>query len=450
MNLHLGKVKPLLLGRTHSQHPRSCILQMCMRPPRLACETLSFQCPTWHKSRACIPLYLQSVLIPCSHNKVKPSIPSVTASSPQLPPTPVIVRPSRPSSQVTSTFSMSRGLAASLGERGVTPSKLCPTQTFPQRFESIVTETRSSSNFSQTQGAYSSSSMFLRPIEGVDSDSSSVVAYRPQEAYLNLVSRVEDIGLNSIIDIASKTGLTPVKLDPIDVGLNTIMSIKRNKGTPSKPHARVRRISGTRHRAPTVLTRSTHVSKPPILGDLPQPLDTTPSVVASHLGYASMPLPNTAPLHVQASHPVTTVTASSRASHTTPSSRPLTSTPACPRPSSLKLTPLDLSVMDSPPTTSASSGEGVMTETWGLGWLGNLMSKGSSMVNTAPHKGSAVWYMYSLNYCIELNYECTMHCLVCAQFCYNCYQFLLYVVLSSLSYCLLNDWLLITSESNMW
>ena len=106
------------------------------------------------------------------------------------------------------------------------------------------------------------------------------------------------------------------------------------------------------------------------------------TVAPSHLGYASMPLPNTAPMHVQSSHCVT-LTSSSNASlcslntkvHQTSAVSSSPSVAACPRPSTLKLKPMDLN--QTPGTTSdVDTAQGPDGETWGLGWLGNWMAGG--------------------------------------------------------------------------
>ncbi|ELU00244.1 hypothetical protein CAPTEDRAFT_217631 [Capitella teleta] len=276
-----------------------------------------------------------------------PSRPSTTAT-PLTPHAPCSVQPIRPTHQATSTFSMSHNLAASLGERGVTPSTVTSSmlQNQPPRFNQIVTETRCLTNSSQTQGAYSSSSMFLRPIEGIDA-SSAAVAYQPQDAFLSLTSRMGDIGLNSIMDIAGRSGLAPVKLDPVDVGLNTIMSIKRNKGAINRVGVSPRKISTSKKRAPTVMTRSTPLSQSTVT--------TTVSFSCSHLGYASMPLPSTTKLTVTSTSCLT-VTSSVR-------SKPVVSSPRmCPRPSSLKLKPI---IDETPVSTEA----GDASASWGLGWI---------------------------------------------------------------------------------
>jgi hypothetical protein len=53
-------------------------------------------------------------------------------------------------------------------------------------------------------------------------------------AYLALAGKVKDIGLNAVLGIAQKSGITPIQLDPVDTGLNAIMSIKRNRGAVNR------------------------------------------------------------------------------------------------------------------------------------------------------------------------------------------------------------------------
>lgn len=59
--------------------------------------------------------------------------------------------------------------------------------------------------------------------------------YKPETAYLNLVEKVRELGLSNVIGIASSSGISPLKKDPIDVGLNTVMQIRRNRGGSAPP-----------------------------------------------------------------------------------------------------------------------------------------------------------------------------------------------------------------------
>jgi len=135
-------------------------------------------------------------------------------------------------SAATSTFSMSMGLATQLGERGIGPHEVPSAPgACPKRFSNIVTEVErgSGDKSSGTDIIYTNSSLYMPPIEGLGA-SCGPMKFQPENSYLNLVEKVKDIGLNSILNIVSSSGLKPVQLDPIDVGLNTIMGIKRNRG----------------------------------------------------------------------------------------------------------------------------------------------------------------------------------------------------------------------------
>ena len=145
----------------------------------------------------------------------------------------------------TSTYSMSLGLAQSLHERGAAKQDVTRTAhqkhssprklTAPPRYSQIVTETMSEATRSRTEAIYTNAGVYTR----FASTSATASAGQPkgdisgkndpEKAYMSLVDKVKDVGLNAILRIAKKSGLEPVKLDPTDVGLNTVMSLKRNQ-----------------------------------------------------------------------------------------------------------------------------------------------------------------------------------------------------------------------------
>ena len=138
---------------------------------------------------------------------------------------------------------------------------------FPKRFTNIVTEVQrpSGAKESGTETIYTNSSLYMPPIEGIGA-SCGPMKFQPENSYLNLVDKVKDIGLNSILNIVSSSGLAPVQLDPMDVGLNTIMAIKRNRGAPSRSSSEksVKPRVTTPHRrgAQTFTTSCAHVAGP--------------------------------------------------------------------------------------------------------------------------------------------------------------------------------------------
>ena len=98
----------------------------------------------------------------------------------------------------------------------------------PRRFSSLVTETPASSHQSHTSTVYTQASMYVPPLPGINS---KPMKHQPEQAYLQLVSKMNEHGPHSILGIAEKTGISPVKRDPVDVGLNTMMLIRRNRIT---------------------------------------------------------------------------------------------------------------------------------------------------------------------------------------------------------------------------
>lgn len=130
-------------------------------------------------------------------------------------------------SQCTSTFSMSASLAHTLGERGISLES-CPEEEevvesgsgslptwwsrlgFPRRFQSIVTETLCESTRSQTESLYTMScgeSAAEIPLDG-----------------LGLAEKIQKLGLNAQSSYPRRS----VSRNPVDVGLNTIIKIKRS------------------------------------------------------------------------------------------------------------------------------------------------------------------------------------------------------------------------------
>ena len=162
--------------------------------------------------------------------------------------TPPPSTPHTPAYSGTSTYSMSSGLASMLGERR---HRQPPPN--PPRFHNLVNETLSVTTNSQTQAVYSRAAatgggMFVPALSGINTGTAPM-RYRPENAMLSLVNRIRDIGLNSILSIVSSSNLEPVKQDPVDVGLNTVMFMKRK---PVGGKARQSSISPTRilHRDP--------------------------------------------------------------------------------------------------------------------------------------------------------------------------------------------------------
>lgn len=125
----------------------------------------------------------------------------------------------------TSTFSMSAALAHTLGERGTSLEDDSSNEDttkqssgsswwskfgFQKRFQSIVTETMCESTRSQTESLYSKSGDSATESSGDG---------------LKLSERIEKLGLDRM---SPKRSRSNVKRDPVDVGLNTIISIKRS------------------------------------------------------------------------------------------------------------------------------------------------------------------------------------------------------------------------------
>jgi hypothetical protein len=130
---------------------------------------------------------------------------------------------------------MSFGLASILGERGVSTSS--NRMLNPGRYNDLVTETVSVTTNSQTASVYvGKSGLYVPALPNINS-SSMPLRYRPDHAMLTLVDRVKDIGLNSILGIVSSSSLEPVKQrNPVDVGLNTVMFMKRKGNNVKKQH----------------------------------------------------------------------------------------------------------------------------------------------------------------------------------------------------------------------
>ena len=145
---------------------------------------------------------------------------------------PAILRPhslslSNGDSHGTSTYSMSLSLATRLHERDISSPQRLHFAARPPRFDSLASETMCSRASSHASTIYTSAQTL--PM-------SSVVSARngAENAYLNLAEKIKDIGLNNILSIAQKSGVAPIAHDPVEIGLNTIMNIRRNRGRSSR------------------------------------------------------------------------------------------------------------------------------------------------------------------------------------------------------------------------
>ena len=129
----------------------------------------------------------------------------------------------------TSTYSMSLGLAKELHERSLSPRGAMAN---PPRFPVISAETRASdAGASHATPAYTNASLFVSPLPGInDGAATSPMRYRPENAYLNLVDKIKDIGFKSILNIAEDSHIMPSSpsKDSVDVGLNSVMFMKRH------------------------------------------------------------------------------------------------------------------------------------------------------------------------------------------------------------------------------
>ena len=127
----------------------------------------------------------------------------------------------------TSTYSMSLSLATRLHERDTSSPQRLHFAARPPRFDSLASETMCSRASSHASTIYTSAQTL--PM-------SSVVSARngAENAYLNLAEKIKDIGLNNILSIAQKSGVAPIAHDPVEIGLNTIMNIRRNRGRSSR------------------------------------------------------------------------------------------------------------------------------------------------------------------------------------------------------------------------
>lgn len=145
---------------------------------------------------------------------------------------PAVLRPqylslSTGDSHGTSTYSMSLSLATRLHERDTSSPQRLHFAARPPRFESLTSETLCNSASSHASTIYTSAQTL--PTSTVVSATNGA-----GNAYLNLAEKIKDIGLNNILSIAQKSGVAPVAQDPVEIGLNTIMNIRRNRGRSSR------------------------------------------------------------------------------------------------------------------------------------------------------------------------------------------------------------------------
>ena len=124
----------------------------------------------------------------------------------------------------TSTYSMSLCLATKLHERDTSMPNRLRSSARPPRFESLTSETMSN-------GAPSHASAIYTTVQALPT---STVMSSAGNAYLNLAEKIKDIGFNNILSIAKKSGAAPAVQDPVEIGLNTIMNIRRNRGRSSR------------------------------------------------------------------------------------------------------------------------------------------------------------------------------------------------------------------------
>lgn len=124
---------------------------------------------------------------------------------------------------------MSAGLARKLQERGCHSEQQHDTKLANiQRYDNLVTETISGAVQSQSEVIYT---MAGTVSSAADKPLTSAAFWNVNEnAYLMMANKVKEVGLNTVLTIVKKSGITPVMLDPVDTGLNAIMSIKRNRG----------------------------------------------------------------------------------------------------------------------------------------------------------------------------------------------------------------------------
>ena len=127
----------------------------------------------------------------------------------------------------TSTYSMSLSLATRLHERDTSTPQGLHFAARPPRFESLTSETMCNSASSHASTIYTSAQTMPMP---------TIVSARngTGNAYLNLAEKIKDIGLNNILSIAQRSGVAPVMEDPVEIGLNSIMNIRRNRGRSSR------------------------------------------------------------------------------------------------------------------------------------------------------------------------------------------------------------------------
>lgn len=185
-----------------------------------------YRCSTTVTTASTTVAYVSSK--PASTNPPEIASSANICSSPAAKNPPSLVSSS--TNQCTSTFSMSASLAHTLGERGIS-LEVCPEEEtlesnsgsssswwsklgFPRRFQSIVTETMCESTRSQTESLYTTSckSAAEIPMDG-----------------LGLAEKIQKLGLDcTTADAQSSYPRRNVTRNPVDVGLNTIIKIKRS------------------------------------------------------------------------------------------------------------------------------------------------------------------------------------------------------------------------------
>ena len=117
---------------------------------------------------------------------------------------------------------MSLCLATKLHERDTSMPNRLRSSVRPPRFDSLTSETMSN-------GVPSHASAIYTTAHALPTLTSTV-----GNAYLNLAEKIKDIGFNNILSIAKKSGAAPAVQDPVEIGLNTIMNIRRNRGRSSR------------------------------------------------------------------------------------------------------------------------------------------------------------------------------------------------------------------------